>query len=600
MAVNNGKTEIAKQYISSHPEIAKTNQTQLAKLMFDESGAFTSIDNARYTIRYAMGNAGAKGRLRSSNKEFFHPMKNDYRPNKIVMEKAGAKILILDIETAPIRGWVWSLWKQNVGINQIDKDWFMFTWSAKWLFDKKVMSDRLTKKEALKQNDKRIVKGMWNLLNEADIVIAHNCVQKNTPVLKADLTWVKAGELVEGDELLAFDENKSTNKARQLQKSIVKSNFIKSADCYKVKFDNGDEIITTADHKWLKLAPKGRDYRWCETQNLKIGHRVEKFFTPWSTDRSYESGWLSGFISGEGTLKQSGFGFNIDYCQRPGRTLDQALKISRELGLDVAPVKKKIGGLGRGDTVYTNIRGGKFKALEILGKLRVNRLIDNIKWDRLGSLKSQSSQTCTIVSIEYIGIDEVAVMETSTKTFFANGYPMHNCNKFDIPALNTRFLMHGMKPPSPYVQIDTLRVFQKQFRFSSNKLAYINKVLGLKEKIETGGFELWSQCYAGHNPSLIAMEKYNIGDVVALEDLYLLIRAWIKPHPPVSIYILDGETRCPTCGSKELQNQKGGDYVTQVNVFETVRCKGCGAVARKRKSSIKVHEKETLLISVAR
>jgi hypothetical protein len=349
MASNNGHFDIAKEYVLAYPVIADTNQTQLARLLFEErSDTFTSVENARASIRIVMGSAGNRNRKAIARKDLFRPMKYDYRPNKKVMEKAGAKILILDIETAPIRGWVWSLWKQNVGINQIDKDWFMFTWSAKWLFDKKVMSDRLTKEEALKQSDKRIVKGIWKLLDEADIVIAHNGV------------------------------------------------------------------------------------------------------------------------------------------------------------------------------------------------------------------------------------------------------------RFDIPALNTRFLMHGMKPPSPYVQVDTLRVFQKQFRFSSNKLAYINKALGLKEKIETGGFELWSQCYAGHNPSLIAMEKYNIGDVVALEDLYLLIRAWIKPHPPVSIYILDGETRCPTCGSKDLQNQKGGDYVTQVNVFETVRCKSCGAVARKRKSSVKVHQKETLLISAAR
>ena len=84
------------------------------------------------------------------------------------------KVLLLDIETAPMRSYTWSCWKQNVGTNQIITDWFILTWSAKWLFDKEVISDRLTDKEVLQEDDKRITKRLWNLLNETDVVIAHN------------------------------------------------------------------------------------------------------------------------------------------------------------------------------------------------------------------------------------------------------------------------------------------------------------------------------------------------------------------------------------------------------------------------------------------
>jgi len=84
------------------------------------------------------------------------------------------KILVLDIETAPLLGYVWSLWKQNIYDEQLVSDWFMLTWSAKWLFGETVMSDRLTGDEATKQTDKRIVKGLRALLDEADIVVAHN------------------------------------------------------------------------------------------------------------------------------------------------------------------------------------------------------------------------------------------------------------------------------------------------------------------------------------------------------------------------------------------------------------------------------------------
>lgn len=95
------------------------------------------------------------------------------------------KILILDIETAPVAAYVWRLWKQNVGLNQIISDWFMLTWSAKWLFASDIMSNRLTSKEAIKQDDSRIVKNLWKLLEEADMVVAHNGDKFDIPKINA-------------------------------------------------------------------------------------------------------------------------------------------------------------------------------------------------------------------------------------------------------------------------------------------------------------------------------------------------------------------------------------------------------------------------------
>ena len=84
------------------------------------------------------------------------------------------RILLLDIETAPIRAYVWNTWKENINDKQIISDWFVLTWSAKWLFDDKVYSERLDPEEAINEDDERIIKGIWNLMDEADVVIAHN------------------------------------------------------------------------------------------------------------------------------------------------------------------------------------------------------------------------------------------------------------------------------------------------------------------------------------------------------------------------------------------------------------------------------------------
>lgn len=248
-----------------------------------------------------------------------------------------AKILIFDIETAPLRASVWGLWEQNIQPSHIISDWFMLTWSAKWLFEDKTYSDKLTPKEALSENDKRISTSLWKLIDEADIIIAHNA------------------------------------------------------------------------------------------------------------------------------------------------------------------------------------------------------------------------------------------------------------NKFDVKKMNTRFLLNGLNPPMPYQVIDTLLHLRKRFSISSNKLSYVNELLGLEVKMETGGFELWEGCMKGEKESLIKMEKYNIVDVNILEQTYLRIRSWIKPHPNMGMFIEDDVEVCPSCASENIVFG-GTPYRTASNSYESFRCKDCGSVGRSKKS---IHKHST-------
>jgi len=55
----------------------------------------------------------------------------------------------------------------------------------------------------------------------------------------------------------------------------------------------------------------------------------------------------------------------------------------------------------------------------------------------------------------------------------------HNMNMFDSKMMNMFFLKHGLNPLK-YVVVDTLVVAKNSFRFSSNKLAFINKQLGIR------------------------------------------------------------------------------------------------------------------------
>jgi transposase-like protein len=97
-----------------------------------------------------------------------------HKKNKTPITFTQPKVLLLDIETALMEVYVWDLRKQRISHKNVIHDWFMLSWAAKWLCQSTIMSDVITRQEALVKNDKRILKGIWDLVNEADIVITHN------------------------------------------------------------------------------------------------------------------------------------------------------------------------------------------------------------------------------------------------------------------------------------------------------------------------------------------------------------------------------------------------------------------------------------------
>lgn len=159
----------------------------------------------------------------------------------------------------------------------------------------------------------------------------------------------------------------------------------------------------------------------------------------------------------------------------------------------------------------------------------------------------------------------------------------HYGSKFDVPMLNNRFIMHGFPPPSDYRQIDTCRSAKKHFRFPSNKLDYIAQQFGVGEKIATS-WQLWKSCMAGDKQALTDMSVYCDQDVKILEDVYLRMRPYIKPHPNLGMYILDETERCPTCTSSALTWDKY--YYTNTSKYQAFRCENCGATGRSRKTCV--------------
>lgn len=87
----------------------------------------------------------------------------------------GPKVLILDIETAPMLGYIWGLWDQNVALNQIHTDWYVLSWAAKWLGDPPSKVMYMDQRDAKNiEDDSKLMKKIWELLDEADVIITQN------------------------------------------------------------------------------------------------------------------------------------------------------------------------------------------------------------------------------------------------------------------------------------------------------------------------------------------------------------------------------------------------------------------------------------------
>lgn len=149
----------------------------------------------------------------------------------------------------------------------------------------------------------------------------------------------------------------------------------------------------------------------------------------------------------------------------------------------------------------------------------------------------------------------------------------YNGNRFDVPTLHKDFILNGLPPPSPSKQVDLLRVVKKQFRFPSNKLAYVSVALGIGSKVEHSGHDLWVRCMAGDDAAWATMERYNKQDTRLLEKLFDKLKPWIKALPNAGLYTPDNSEVCPKCGSESYQ-RRGMEHTTTCS-YQRFQCCSC-------------------------
>ena len=172
----------------------------------------------------------------------------------------------------------------------------------------------------------------------------------------------------------------------------------------------------------------------------------------------------------------------------------------------------------------------------------------------------------------------------------------HYGDRFDIPMLNSRFIMNGFPPPTNFTSIDTKSIASQNFKFISNKLDALAIYFGFAKKLHTD-FMLWRRCMEGEELAIQEMLTYNKRDVTLLEEVYLKLRPYAKRHPNVGLYIESEEPVCSHCGSSHLEF--ASEYYTQTNKYKVYRC-DCGALSRVRQSSTDKKVRNNLTVSLGK
>lgn len=151
----------------------------------------------------------------------------------------------------------------------------------------------------------------------------------------------------------------------------------------------------------------------------------------------------------------------------------------------------------------------------------------------------------------------------------------HNIDRFDMPWIRTRALVHELPAVQVARTVDTLKWARRYFYLQSNKLDYLARFLGIGKKIPQREGN-WNAVTQGDRSALKAMAQYCAHDVNGLlEPVWkrLGIVCPVASHAGV----IEGGPKwsCPRCASQMVRYVRG--YITAAgNMKYQMQCKACG------------------------
>lgn len=155
----------------------------------------------------------------------------------------------------------------------------------------------------------------------------------------------------------------------------------------------------------------------------------------------------------------------------------------------------------------------------------------------------------------------------------------HFGDYYDVPFLQTRCIINGLRPLPTVTTVDTWRIARKKMKFGSNRLQRILEVLGCPYDKTPVKLSVWADARVGDRKALKYIVKHNYYDVLVLEWVYYKIRA-LWPSHPVLVPEAKAENRCPLDGAP---TKSKGRRLCGVHVYQRRVCGRCGHTFKGRK-----------------
>lgn len=143
---------------------------------------------------------------------------------------------------------------------------------------------------------------------------------------------------------------------------------------------------------------------------------------------------------------------------------------------------------------------------------------------------------------------------------------------------DNRHLMSGwtereMGRPSPWRDIDLLRVARQSQGWESKTLDSVCKRLGIPSKSDKYDSRVARAAMAGDTKMQTKLRKYNANDVEITASLYERLLPHVKNHPHVAPNRAMDKTLCPRCGSDDVE--RNGTYSPGVYRYLAYKCNAC-------------------------
>lgn len=259
------------------------------------------------------------------------------------------------------------------------------------------------------------------------------CVDGSTRVLTADLQWVRADTIPVGVELIAVDEDRPGGRgaSRKMRTTVVEA----KAEVFEVAFEvllrSGASVVCSGAHRWLYRTGTQTDCNWRMVADMKVGGALRRITEPWGAS-SLEDYWMGGMLDGEGSCNaKSAGGVELSVCQVRGPVFDRLGRyfVDRayhtQANIDNKPIRPSKFGRRPVDGFSVCRMSELFR---LLGQTRPTRFIGRRWWEgkELPGKRTGGYGWDTIVGIRSLGRRRLVDLQTSTKTFIAEGLVSHN------------------------------------------------------------------------------------------------------------------------------------------------------------------------------